>query len=107
GPQFGGRVPLDDSKLAEANPNCLRLLTHWARRAASRAAWTAGRSRAMRTAMIAITTSSSISVKPSRRRQADVMTGAPKDSDGNERTGRPGATSRRRRGLGDNPARWG
>src|SRR5262249_40475334 len=40
------------------------LLTHWARRAASRAACTAGRSRAIRTAMMAITTSSSISVKP-------------------------------------------
>src|SRR5262245_55815750 len=34
------------------------------RRAASRAAWTAGRRRAINTAMIAITTSSSISVKP-------------------------------------------
>src|SRR5262245_19798136 len=36
------------------------------RRAASRAAWTAGRSRAMSTAMMAITTSRSISVKPVR-----------------------------------------
>src|SRR5579883_3160233 len=50
-----------------ASPSCLRLLVHWARRAASRAAWTAGRSRAISTAMIAITTSSSISVKPARR----------------------------------------
>src|SRR4029077_15047282 len=38
----------------------LRLLVHCARRAASRAAWTAGRSGAIRTAMIAMTTSSSI-----------------------------------------------
>src|SRR5579871_3634156 len=50
----------------QARPICLRLLTHCARRAASRAAWTAGRSSAIRTAMIAITTSSSISVKPRR-----------------------------------------
>src|SRR4051794_2295688 len=42
------------------------LLVHWARRAASRAACTAGNSRAIRTAMMAITTSSSISVKPRR-----------------------------------------
>jgi len=47
------------------------LLTHWIRRAASRADWTAGSSRAMSTAMIAITTSNSISVKPWRRRIED------------------------------------
>src|SRR5262245_8758161 len=40
------------------------LLVHWERRAASRADWTGGRSKAIRTAMIAITTSSSIRVKP-------------------------------------------
>src|SRR5262245_59981605 len=44
------------------------LLVHWARRAASRAAWTAGSSRAMSTPMMAITTKSSISVNPRRRR---------------------------------------
>src|SRR5215468_36905 len=49
-----------------ARPNCLRLFVHWARRAASRAAWTAGRSKAIKTAMIAMTTRSSISVKPRR-----------------------------------------
>src|SRR5262249_48285841 len=38
------------------------------RRAASRAAWTAGKSKAIRTAMMAITTSNSISVKPCARR---------------------------------------
>ncbi len=48
-------------------PICLRLLAHWVRLAASRAAWTAGRSRASSTPMMAITTSSSISVKPRRR----------------------------------------
>src|SRR6218665_1157142 len=47
------------------------LLRHDARRAASRACCTAGRRRATRTAMIAITTSSSISVKPRRTRDAD------------------------------------
>src|SRR4051812_37884700 len=50
------------------------LLTHWARRAASRAAWTAGRSRAIRTAMMAITTSNSISVKPIPRTRRSLMT---------------------------------
>src|SRR5580692_2998359 len=42
------------------------LLVHWARRAASRADCTAGSNSAIRTAMIAITTSSSIRVKPTR-----------------------------------------
>ena len=41
------------------------LFTHWARRAASRAACTAGNSRAISTPMMAMTTSNSISVKPS------------------------------------------
>src|SRR5262249_27785540 len=50
-----------------ARPICLRLLTHCDRRAASRAAWTAGSSRAISTPMIAMTTSSSIRVKPFRR----------------------------------------
>ena len=44
----------------------LHVVDALARLAASRAAWTAGRSRAMRTAMIAITTKSSIKVKPAR-----------------------------------------
>src|SRR5262245_46755796 len=45
-------------------PICFRLLTHCIRRAASRAACTAGNKSAIRTAMIAITTSNSMSVKP-------------------------------------------
>src|SRR5262245_26241330 len=53
-----------------AMPICFMLLTHWARRAASRAAWTAGSNRAIRTAMMAITTRSSIRVNP---RPARVM----------------------------------
>src|ERR671933_629660 len=51
-----------------ARPSCLRLLVHWIRRAASRAAWTAGSSRAISTAMMAMTTSSSIKVKAGRFR---------------------------------------
>jgi hypothetical protein len=49
-----------------ASPSCLRLLVHWIRRAASRAAYTAGNSRAIKTAMMAITTSNSINVNPRR-----------------------------------------
>ena len=45
---------------------------HWERRAASRAAWTAGSNSAIKTAMIAITTSSSISVNPLRRVRARI-----------------------------------
>src|SRR4051812_40329524 len=56
-----------------ARVNCLRLLTHWARRAASRADCTAGSNREIRTAMIAITTSSSIRVKPVRRQGSEVL----------------------------------
>src|SRR5271166_3583579 len=48
------------------------LLRHWERRAASRADWTAGSSRAISTAMIAMTTSSSIRVKPRRRNRVIV-----------------------------------
>src|SRR5271157_1451805 len=47
-----------------ARPICFKLLVHCARRAASRADWTAGSNREIRTAMIAITTRSSMSVKP-------------------------------------------
>src|SRR5947209_3422282 len=62
-----------------ARPSCFRLLTHWVRRAASRAAWTAGRSRAIRTAMMAITTRSSISVKPRAARVRKLMDAPLKD----------------------------
>src|SRR5262245_7436344 len=46
---------------------------HWARRAASRADWTAGSNRAMSTAMMAMTTNSSISVKPRRFQRGFIM----------------------------------
>src|SRR5262245_31230633 len=45
-------------------PICLRLLLHFIRAAASRTFWTAGSRRPMRMAMIAITTSNSMRVKP-------------------------------------------
>src|SRR4051812_18999869 len=45
-------------------PTCLRLLTHCARRAASRADWIAGSNNATRIPIMAMTTSSSTSVKP-------------------------------------------
>src|SRR5262249_38477163 len=54
-------------------PICFRLLVHWMRRAASRAAWTAGKSSAIRTAMMAITTNNSMSVKPLRRTLMEVL----------------------------------
>ena len=49
-----------------ARPICFRLFVHCACRAASRADCTAGSKSEIRTAMIAITTSNSISVKPRR-----------------------------------------
>src|SRR5215216_1031075 len=49
-----------------AKPICFRLLAHFIRLAASRTRWTAGRSRPIKTAMIEITTSSSIRVNPPR-----------------------------------------
>src|SRR5438874_1413503 len=51
-------------------PICFRLLEHFARLAASRTFWTAGSNRPIRTAIMAITTSSSIRVKP--RRASDL-----------------------------------
>src|SRR6185436_1734419 len=50
-----------------ARPNCLRLLEHFIRAAASRTFWTAGSSSPIRIAMMAITTSSSIRVNPRER----------------------------------------
>ena len=58
----GGKAGCSTHSWPAARASCFRLLTHWARRAASRADCTAGNKRAIRTAMIAMTTSSSISV---------------------------------------------
>src|SRR6185295_16803803 len=48
-------------------PICFKLLEHVIRLAASRTFWTAGSKRPIRMAMMAMTTRSSISVKPRRR----------------------------------------
>src|SRR5437763_1132077 len=55
------------------------LLLHWLRAAASRTFWTAGSSRPIRMAMIAITTSSSISVNPRllRKRNRNIPHSSP------------------------------
>src|SRR5687768_15894827 len=65
-----------------ANPSCFRLFLHCVRLAASRACCTAGRRRAMSTAMMAITTRSSIRVKPRRRdRISDLLATRKRDDD--------------------------
>src|SRR4051794_21892055 len=53
-------------------PICLRLFEHWMRAAASRTFCTAGTKSAIRMAMIAITTSSSISVNADRLALGDM-----------------------------------
>src|SRR5262245_38222472 len=77
----GGSLPWLSWKLWMASPICLRLLLHLIRAAASRTFWTAGRSRPIRMARMAITTSRSISVKADRRgRMCDEpMTNAPRE----------------------------
>src|SRR5438105_644784 len=66
GAATGGNALLVSLILCIASPICLRLLAHCVRAAASRTFCTAGTKRAIRMAMIAITTKSSISVKPTR-----------------------------------------
>src|SRR5437667_12692971 len=66
-------------------PSCLRLFWHWLRAAASRTFCTAGTSRPIRMAMMAITTSSSMSVKPWRdveRRSMGLLPNKRKNEDG-------------------------
>src|SRR4051794_2720755 len=76
-------------------PICLRLLVQFIRRAASRADWTAGSSRAIRTPMMAMTTSNSMSVKPPglrpgwARRMRDLLPGAGTPRTIRERIARP------------------
>ena len=53
------------------------LLMHWARRAASRTDCTAGSKSEINIEMIAITTSSSISVKPRAREDDDMVIWTP------------------------------
>src|SRR5947209_16536803 len=57
------------------------------RLAASRTFWTAGRSRPMSTPMMAITTSSSISVKPRRRDGRRTINDPQKSENGNKTEG--------------------
>src|SRR5688572_23158614 len=64
GATIGGSALLASLRACAARPSCLRLLTHCVRAAASRTFCTAGTSSAMRMAMMAITTKSSMSVKP-------------------------------------------
>jgi len=64
-----GYAFFDDEKLVRARPSWRMLLEHCVRRPASRAALTAGRRRPTRIPMMLITTNSSISVKPVRRRR--------------------------------------
>src|SRR5262245_3488502 len=64
--RLAGRKPTLLSKFRTAKPSCLRLFWHCARAAASRTFCTAGTSRAIKTAIMAMTTSSSISVKAAR-----------------------------------------
>src|SRR5438046_645946 len=76
-------------------PICLRLLTHWVRAAASRTFWTAGNSSPIRMAMMAITTSNSISVNARRVRRMGETSGWGEEEDERQRAtgshgGRPG-----------------
>src|SRR5690349_21300948 len=66
-------------------PICRRLLEHSALAAASRTFWMAGKSKPIRMAMIAITTSNSISVKPEMDfRRAAYMERPPVGDEGTE-----------------------
>src|SRR5262245_5279715 len=73
----GGKLPVELWTLCSASEICFKLLVHFNRAAASRTFWTAGRSRPIRTAMIAMTTSSSIRVNPDRVRLDFAMTHPP------------------------------
>ena len=68
----GGRTLRRRDVIVQGQADLLQVVDTLARRAASRAAWTAGNSRAIRTAMIAITTSNSISVNAFRPRLDDI-----------------------------------
>ena len=62
----GGSESAVEAWLPRARPICLRLFLHWVFRADSRADCTAGSNMPIRTAMIAITTITSMSVNPVR-----------------------------------------
>ena len=54
-------IAITTSEIVECEANCLRLFVHWFRAAASRTFWTAGSNRPIKMAMIAMTTSNSMS----------------------------------------------
>src|ERR1039458_1130320 len=62
--QSGKRSPLSPAYIFTASPHCLRLLAHWICNARALALASAGNNIAARMAMMAMTTSSSINVKP-------------------------------------------
>src|SRR5437016_5275256 len=62
GPDMGGILLNPEWQLCSPITCCLMLFEHVIRAAASRTFWTAGKSRPMRIAMMAMTTNSSISV---------------------------------------------
>ena len=64
-----GKQPTACSCPRQPSPICLRLLLHCIRRAASRAACTAGSNSAIKMPMIVMTTKSSTKVKPCRGRR--------------------------------------
>src|SRR5437763_2300913 len=66
---MGGTLLNVPAKLWTVKPICFKLLLHFMRAAASRTFWTAGRSRPMRMAIIAMTTNNSIRVNPKRVRR--------------------------------------
>src|SRR5438874_12235110 len=72
-----------------ARASCLMLFELFDRAAASRTFWTAGRSRPMRIAMIAITTKSSINVKPRRLRRMGRDLWVRRNGEKNETARRP------------------
>ena len=71
-PHAGGREPVVAVVVVVQRQSDLRLLLHFMRLAASRTFWTAGSSSPIKTAMIAITTNSSISVNAWRARPPAV-----------------------------------
>src|SRR5262245_43347695 len=89
-PLLGGKYPFASWKLWAASDNCLRLLRHCVLSAASRTFCTAGSSRPISTAMIAMTTNSSMSVKPCERLRRNLITRPPREEGRQNRVFGPG-----------------
>src|SRR5438552_3764427 len=97
---LGGSRPLVFMQLCRARPICLRLFAQETRLAASRTFCTAGTSRPMRMAMIAITTNSSINVKPIRGFRRRMVTHSFQEKDCEARCERAGKAGVLRFGSG-------